>query len=498
LGVLDLAIVAAYLAVVIAAGAWFARRQKTTRQYFTGGGQVPWWAVSASIVATETSTVTFLSVPGIAYARGGNWTFLQLALGYVLGRIVVSVAFIPLYFKGELLTVYELLTSRFGQGVKGMLAGLFVVMRTGADGVRLLLTATVLAAVWRAFDPGADSDRVTVAASVALGAVMILFTLWGGMEAVIWIEFAQLCVYILGAAAAAFLLTQDLTARGGGGVSALAEEYGKTRFWNAAWTFDKSAGHTIFSGLVGGCFLNMSTHGTDQYLVQRYLCVSSPRKAAAALLTSGVVVFAQFVLFLYIGLLLFAYYAPYGSADYATGPAAAPFVKGDEVFTDYVTKHLPSGAGGLVVAAILAAALSSSLNSIAATAVNDLWRPWAKPADDAAWLRRSKGLTAAAGLCQVAVAVAARRSNQSALDNVLAVAGLANGPVLGIFLLGFLVPRAGRAAALAGLTAGIAAAVAVWQGTNVFWPWYTATGAVATLAAGSLASLVLEPPKPKP
>ncbi len=193
---LDLVIVFGYLAGVVAAGAFFARRQKTTAQYFLGGRHVPWWAISASIVATETSTITFISVPGIIYREGGDFGFLQLVFGYLLGRVVISALLIPAYFRRELLTVYELLQSRFGRAVKALAAALFVLMRTVADGVRLLLTAFVLAAVFAAFSGSAGVETAVVASILLLGSVMILFTFFGGMEAVIWIEVVQLGIYV--------------------------------------------------------------------------------------------------------------------------------------------------------------------------------------------------------------------------------------------------------------------------------------------------------------
>src|SRR2546423_1125972 len=168
---IDLAIIAAYLVAVIAAGAWFGKRQSSTTQYFLAGQNVPWWAISASIVATETSTITFISVPGIAYARGGNFTFLQLVFGYLLGRIVISLVFMPAYFKGSLVTVYELLQDRFGAGVKALAASLFVIMRTIADGIRLLLTAIVLGAVYRAFSAGANVNHVIDLSVIIIGVV---------------------------------------------------------------------------------------------------------------------------------------------------------------------------------------------------------------------------------------------------------------------------------------------------------------------------------------
>ena len=474
---LDLAIVFGYLAGVVAAGVFFARRQKTTAQYFLGGRHVPWWAISASIVATETSTITFISVPGLIYRPGGDFGFLQLVFGYLLGRVVISALFIPSYFRRELLTVYQLLQTRFGGAVKALAALLFVAMRTIADGVRLLLTAFVLAAVYAALAGGAGADTAVVASIVIIGLVMIAFTFFGGMEAVIWIEVVQLGIYVAGAVAAGLVLLSKIPG-GWESARALGEEYGKFQLFHFEWDLTKP--FTFWAGLIGGCFLTMSTHGTDQYLVQRYLCTDRPGKARAALLTSGGVVLLQFTGFLFIGLLLFAFYRPFEN-----GWALA----GDRVFPDFITRHLPSGLSGLVVAAIFAAAMSSSLNSIAATAVSDLYRPLAPDRSDRHYLLVSRWLTLVAGIAQVAVAIGIRHMTRSALDAALAVASILNGPVLGVFLLGSFSRRAGPAAAFAGMAAGLAAVLGVWRLTSVAWPWYTLVGSMTTLAVGSFVGL---------
>jgi solute:Na+ symporter, SSS family len=471
---LDLVILFGYLAGVVAAGAFFARRQKTTAQYFFGGRRVPWWAISASIVATETSTITFISVPGLIYRPGGDFGFLQLVFGYLLGRVVISVLLIPSYFRRELLTVYQLLQTRFGGAVKALAASLFVTMRTIADGVRLLLTAFVLAAVYAAFRGGAAADSAVVVSILVIGLVMILFTFFGGMEAVIWIEVVQLGIYVTGAAAAAIVLLSKIPG-GSDTVQALGEAYGKFRLFHFEWDLTKP--FTFWAGLIGGCFLTMSTHGTDQYLVQRYLCTDKPRKATAALLTSGLVVLLQFTGFLFIGLLLFAFYRPFEN-----GWALA----GDRVFPDFITRHLPSGLSGLVVAAIFAAAMSSSLNSIAATAVTDLYRPLVPNRADRHYLVVSRWLTLAAGAAQIAVAIGIRHMTRSALDAALSVASILNGPVLGVFLLGAVSKRAGTAAAFSGMAAGLVAVVCVWLLTPVAWPWYTLVGSATTVIVGTL------------
>ena len=496
---IDLLIVAGYLVGIVAFGTFFSKRQQTTRDYFVGDKRIPWWAIAASIVATETSTITFISVPGILFARGGNFGFLQLVLGYLVGRVVISLLFIPMYFRGELLTVYQLLQQRFGGGPKLLAASLFVVMRNIADGVRLLLTAIVLGAVVTAFVPDFSLPTAIVASIILIGLAMIVFTYFGGMEAVIWVEVVQLGVYLAGAVAAALVLSSKIP---GGFSEALALGTQFSKFQVFDFSFDLTKTYTFWAGLVGGTVLNMSTHGTDQYLVQRYLCTDSPRKASLALFTSGVVVLVQFAGFLLIGLLLFAFYQPYALPGYGTDAvaAAAPFARTDAIFPAFITTEMPTGLAGLVIAAIFAAALSSSLNSIAATAVNDLYRPFARDTSDRHLLRVSRWMTLGWGLVQIAVALAFYAfTARSALDIALSVASLFNGPVLGLFLIGSFVKRANGRDALAGALIGCAVMATIFFAeladptkVNLFaWPWYALIGSFVTFVAGTVASYVL-------
>lgn len=499
---LDLIIIFGYLIGITAFGILFSGKQETTEDYFVGDRSVPWWAIAMSIVATETSTITFVSVPGIAFAKGGNFQFLQLVLGYMLGRIVISLIFIPMYFKGELQTVYQLLGDRFGNRVKMLASALFVVMRNIADGVRLLLTAIVLAAVYTSFYPGSDASTIIIASIVLLGIVMIIFTFYGGMEAVIWVEVVQLVIYIGGAVAAAIVLVQNID----GGMStamSLGEQFNKFSVFDFGWDMAKT--YTFWAGLFGGCFLTMSTHGTDQYLVQRYLCTKKPSSASLALLSSGAVVLGQFIGFLFIGVLLFAFYAPFNSADYANAGVAGsgisanfPFLKGDQVFPNFITEHMPPGLSGLVVAAIFAAALSSSLNSIAATAINDLYKPFKKNITDKQLVRLAGILTVVIGIIQILVAIAFMKSGESALGLALAVASLINGPVLGVFLVGSFMKRASEIHALIGMIVSILvmtyimlAANKVIDGPVIAWTWYALIGSLITFSVAFLASLVI-------
>lgn len=528
---LDLIIIFGYLIGITLFGILYSGKQETTEDYFVGDRNVPWWAIAMSIVATETSTITFISVPGVAFAKGGNFEFLQVVFGYMLGRVVISLLFIPLYFKGELQTVYQLLGERFGSKVKMIASALFVIMRNIADGIRLLLTAIVLGYVYLAFHlksyPNANEADVlfwaTIFSVILLGIVMIVFTFYGGMEAVIWVEVVQLTIYIVGAIAAAVVIAGQ-TNGGFSGAMAIGEQFQKFNlidwgirptnynlpipFLSGGWQFslpiDLTKTYTFFAGLIGGCFVTMSTHGTDQYFVQRYLCTDKPSRASLALLSSGAVVLGQFIGFLFIGVLLFAFYAPYALPEYQTATGAFPFTGGDKVFPDFITKFMPSGLSGLVVAAIFAAALSSSLNSIAATFVNDLYKPFVREKSDRHYLRVAGWLTLIVGIVQIVVALIVMNQQRSALDSALSVASLINGPILGVFLVGTFIKKATQTHALIGMLTSILImsfllyvefakrfAIAP-QATPIAWTWYALFGSLITLSVAFLASLILK------
>ncbi|MCD9188492.1 MAG: sodium:solute symporter [Pyrinomonadaceae bacterium] len=497
---LDLVIIFGYLIGITLFGVLYSGKQETTQDYFVGDRSVPWWAIAASIVATETSTITFISVPGIAFAKNGNFEFLQLVFGYMLGRVVISLLFIPMYFKGELFTVYQLLGERFGEKVKMLASALFVIMRNIADGIRLLLTAIVLAAVYTAFVPDANANVIIIASIILLGVVMIIFTFYGGMEAVIWVEVVQLGIYIGGAIAAAVVILNGID----GGMTRVLEigsQFNKFQLFDFSLNFTKT--YTFWGGLIGGCFLTMSTHGTDQYLVQRYLCTDKPASAATALLSSGAVVLGQFIGFLFIGVLLFAYYQPFNLPEYAqigaagsTIPATFPFSGGDKVFPDFITQHMPTGLSGLVVAAIFAAALSSSLNSIAATAINDLYKPFAKDKSDGNLLRKASILTVIVGIVQIIVAIAVKDAAASALNQALSIASLINGPVLGVFLVGTFVKRANQTVALIAMASSISLMLYIYFGTKIAFPWYAVIGSLTTLFVAFIVSLFVTDKNP--
>ena len=457
----DYLVIAAYLLAITAFGAWFGRFQKTTRDYFLTGRSVPWWAICFTIVATETSTLTFIGVPAQTYAANGNMAFLQLAAGYIIGRFIVSMLFIPAYFRGELFTSYELLQRRFGTRVKTLSAVIFLVTRSLADGIRLFTTAFVISIVTQVPVPWVV---------IALAAAMILYTMRGGVSAVIWTDVVQMFVYVAGAAAVAIALLNRIDG-GWREVIRVGSESGRFVVINPS--FDLTLPYTLWGAVLGGITIALSTHGTDQFLVQRLLSARSQRDASRGLVLSGFIVFAQFVLFLLIGVMLYTYYQQ--------NPLTQPLTRADQILPVFVVSELTNGLAGFIVAAIIAAALSPSLNAMAATTVTDFYLPYVNPtADQPTQMRVSKGATVVWGIVQLAVAIGAQWMNQSVLDAGLAVLSFAAGAVLGVFLLGTLAPSIRERDAFAGMIAGLAVMTAVWWSAAVAFTWYLAIGAITT------------------
>ena len=464
----DYTVIAGYLVAITAFGSWFARFQKTTRDYFLNDRSVPWWAICFTIVATETSTLSFIGVPAQAFA--GNMTFLQLATGYIIGRVLVSALFIPAYFRGELYTSYELLQRRFGPEVKNVAAAIFLVTRTLADGVRLFATALVITVV----------TQVPVSlAIVIIGVAMIVYTTRGGVSAVIWTDVVQMFVYVAGALVVFYALLHRID---GGWSAVVAAGHAAAKFRILDPTFDPSRVYTIWSGILGGVALTLATHGTDQFLVQRLLSARSARSAASGLILSGAIVFVQFALFLVIGVMLFTFYQQ--------TPLPRPLNSNDEILPLFVVTSLSHGAAGFIVAAIVAAALSPSINALAATTVNDFYLKYVHPdADQVTLMRVSKGATIFWGIAQIGVALGAQWI-RSVLDTGLAVLSLSAGPVLGAFLVGVLTKRVGSRAMIVGMLSGIAVLVWVWWTAATAWTWYAFVGSSVTFGVALAASFV--------
>jgi solute:Na+ symporter, SSS family len=457
-------VLVAYVAAITAFGTWLGRRGRSVRDYFLAARSVPWWAIATCIVATETSTLTFIGAPGTAYR--GDWTFLQLVLGYVVGRLIIAALFIPAYFRGEIYTSYELLQRRFGGAVRAVSAAIFLLYRTLGDGIRLHAAALVL----------------SVAAGipewwciVALGVAMILYTEEGGVVATIWTDCIQMFVYLAGAIVCLVAVIHRLPEGGVGAAMAAASAAGKLALFD--FSVDFRVPFTFWAGLVGGTFLTLATHGTDHYLVQRLLVARSQKDASTGLVLSGFLVLAQFALFLFLGTLLWAHYA------------GRPFARGDEVLPTFVSSELAGGWTGFILAAVVAAALSPSLNSMASTTVRDFYLPYfRKDASEAQQMRVGRAFTVIWGIAQILVAVAAQDMD-SALQGGLAALSYASGPTVGAFLLGVLTRRATSLGTMIGMVAGLATSLSVgmlapyvFHTPGVAWTWNVAVGATATFA----------------
>jgi len=476
LSFLDLAVIAAYLAGITLFGIAFRRGQSSVRDYFLGGRTAPWWALALSIVATETSTLTIVGTPALAFA--GNLTFLQFVFGYLVGRVVIVALFLPHFFRGEYYTAYQLMERRFGAKVKAAAASTFLVTRVLAEGVRIAAIALVVTAAL------GTAQRASI---VLIMALVLIYTWEGGMKAVIWTDVVQFLLYFTGAIVAFFLLLHRIPGGWDAVVQAAAPAH-KFRVLDFSFSFtDPSKVYTFWSGLIGGTFFTMASHGTDQSIVQRLLAARSERESKLALLVSGAVVFLQFALFLVLGVMLYAWH---GAPEIVAGRSY------DSLFPDFIVTAMPAGVRGLMIAAILAVAMSNasgSLNSLAASSVIDFQnlRGSRMPEENpAALLRRSRWMTLVWG---VALAILATIPWGPMLVAGLTIASITLGSLLGLFLLTFLFPRSTAAGVLTGMVAGLVVILYVKFRTPLLWTWYVPLSAAVTFAAGAIASIVTEP-----
>lgn len=470
-------VMAAYFAVVILIGVHFGKRQRDAGDYFLGRRELPWWAVMLSIVATETSALTVISVPGLA-ARG-DLTFLQLPLGYLLGRIGVALWLLPGYFRGDQQTAYERLEERFGPAVRRLGSAVFMVIRALGDSVRVYVAAIPLVVItgW--------SEPTTVVVVATVVAVFTLVYTWaGGIRAVIWVDVMQMGLYTLAA------LTTIVVALGlaGGLGGAVGDAMAAGKLHALDWGLSLTTTYTLLGGLVGGALLSAASHGTDHMIVQRLLATRSLRDAQKALIASGAVVIVQFAVFLLVGTFLWAAGADDG------------MVRSDTLFPAFVVEHLPVGISGLVVAGILAAAMStvsSSLNSLASATTNDFYAPLTGNADPRQLLRvgRRATLVWALVLLLGALSFVLGSSDQPAVELALSIASITYGALLGTYILGGSFARARQRDAVAAILTGstlMLIVVLVKPGPfgALAWPWYVPLGTIVTMVVGLASSML--------
>jgi SSS family transporter len=463
---LDLGVILVYMVGVTAWGAWLGRGQVGGSDYFLGSRDLPWVAVLLSVVATETSTLTFLSIPGVAY--GGTLAFLQLTLGYLAGRVVVSSLLLPAYYRGELATAYGLLDARFGPGARKFTSGIFMITRLLADSVRLFATAIPLALI---------TGWPYPLSILVIGLLTVVYTYFGGIKAVVWVDALQMGLYLLGAAVA--LVALHLAVPGGwGAILGQAGAAGKLQVLDLSW--DLSVPYTLWAGVIGGGCLSMASHGTDQLIVQRLLTCRDLSASRKALVGSGLAVIVQFALFLVVGLGLWVFYE--GRA----------FERSDEIFALFIVQELPPGLTGLLIAGVFAAAmssLSSSINSLASASAYDFWAPLVgAEGDEGRALRAGRGFTLlwSALLIGGAILFIPLSRGTTAVEVALGIASVVYGGLLGGFALARLSRRADQRSAIIGMSTGIGVVLIVQQGGSVAWPWFVLIGALVTFAVGHL------------
>jgi solute:Na+ symporter, SSS family len=466
---LDLAIIALYLAGITLFGLRFRKKQRSLRDYFLADRNIPWWAIALSIVAAETSTLTIISMPGLAY--DSNLTFLQVAMGYVVGRIIISVVLLPHYFRGDLYTAYQLIESRFGTRLRTLTASLFLLTRAAAEGVRVYAVSIVVSIAL-------GTGEVSSIAIITL--LTLIYTFEGGLAAVIWTDVVQTAIYIGGTLVGVFTILR-LVPGGWPAIHAAAASAGKLQVFDFAPNFWLP--YTFWAGLIGGAFFNTASHGTDQLIVQRLLAARNQRQSVTALISSGVAIFFQFALFLIVGVMLWAYY----------GLPSASFGKADYIYPKFIVTRLPHGISGLLIAAILAAAmsnLSAALNSLSSSSMMDFYLRRHPQTDDRTQLRLSRISTFFWALLLFSLAVLSLHKVARVIEVGLTIASVAYGALLGVFLLGVLTRRASERGSMVGMLFGFGVELYLWLGTKVPWTWYVPIGTLVTFAIGYGASLL--------
>ncbi|MBX3007110.1 MAG: sodium:solute symporter [Melioribacteraceae bacterium] len=471
--VLDYSIIGLYLIGIAIFGIISGGKQKNVKDYFLGSKNVPWWAVCFSIVAAETSTLTFISIPGLAYIS--NLNFLQVTIGYLIGRIIVAFVFLPAYAKGELKTAYNYLEIRFGGKTRSFASVVFLFTRIAADGVRLFATAIPLKLM---------IDISYPQAIILVAVVALIYTYTGGVKGIIWVDVVQMVTYLGGAIIAAIFLL-NLIPGGWNSVVDTANLSGKFSIINFGFENGISGffnqPYTLIGGLLGGAFLSMASHGTDQLIVQRLLTVKDLKSGQKAIIGSGIIVIIQFALFMLVGIMLYTYY---GVLE----------VKSDTIFPMFIIEVMPSGIFGIIIAGLFAASLSTvagSISSLSSSTMMDLFLPlFRKELDEVSKLKISRIFSVMWTLLLIFTALFFLNTSQTVVELALSIASFTYGGLLGTFLLGILVKRARQEDALAGFVAGIFIMITVISLKFVAWTWFTFIGVCATLLIGGFLSLL--------
>jgi SSS family transporter len=409
-------------------------------------------------------------MPGLAYDT--NMTFLQVAMGYIVGRLIISFLLMPHYFRGDLYTAYELIERRFGPQLRSLTSVLFLLTRAAAEGVRVYAVSIVVSI---ALGTG------EIASIAIITALTLIYTFEGGLAAVIWTDVVQTAIYVGGTIVGVVVILHFVPG-GWTHIHQIALATGKFRVFDFSPNLWKP--YTFWAGLIGGTFFTIASHGTDQLIVQRLLAARNQRQSAVALVFSGVMIIFMFALFLLLGLMLFAYYML----------PSANFGKADRIYPTFIVTHMPHGISGLLIAAILAAAmsnLSAALNSLSSSTILDLFVRMRPQTDEQSRMRLSRLATIMWASVLFSLAVVSLHKSARVVEVGLQIASVSYGALLGVFLLGVLTRRANQLGSAIGMLCGLAIEVYLWKFTAVPWTWWVTIGSLTTFGVGYAFSCLL-------
>ena len=495
----DWAIVAVYLVGVMSIGVWFGRQQHNTRDYFLGSRNIRWWGIGASIVATETSALTIIGVPALAY--GGNLMFLQMIVGYVIARILIAIILVPLYMKGEIYSPYQLLEQHLGRGPRRLAGAFFLLAETLSAGVRVYVACIPIQLML-----GEQVCSLGGMVHPILGAILLfivlslVYTYIGGVKAVVWTDAVQMVLFVVGGLFVLFYVP-TLIEGGWSAVLAGAGEAGKLDWFNARFTF--SAPFNIWMGVIGGTVMVLSSHGAEQLIVQRVLSCASVAEGRKALVFSAVMIFPVFLIFLLVGACLWVFYQ--GHPFQIALPESQPGIKANDfVFPIFIITEVPHVLKGFLLVGILAAAMSSissTLSALASVSTMDFVRQMWKGGDEAFYLRLSRYSTVGWAVALVGVAWLTREA-QFVLNAAFSLRGLISGALLGGMIIALFARWLGARAAITGMIVSVLTMNLIYWppkldvfnawwlrtfGGELFWPWFTLVGTLVTLAVAWLA-----------
>jgi len=494
----DWVVIIAYMAGIVGLGVWFGKDQRNTRDYFLGSRNIPWWGIGVSIVAAETSALTIIGVPAIAY--GGNILFIQMIVGYVIARVILAVVMVPHYLSGEIYSPYQLLETHLGAGPRKLAGLFFLFLEVMAAGVRVFVACIPIRLLLgeQVCSLGGLVDPILGAIVIFVG-VSLVYTYIGGVKAVIWTDAVQFGLFLAGGLFALFYIPTLIP---GGWDAALtqAATAGKLTWLNTSFSF--SAPFNIWMGVIGGTVMVLSTHGAEQLIVQRVLACGSVADGRKALILSAVLIFPLFLIFLLVGVMLWVFYQ--GHPFQIPLPEGRPGIKSfDFVFPIFMMTEVPHVLKGFLIVAILSAAMSSissAITSLASVSTMDFIRQAVKGRDEEYFLRFSKYSTVFWAAMLVLTAWLTREVT-FVLNAAFSLRGLTSGALLGGLILALFGRGVGPRAAMAGMTASLMVMnVIYWPanipalretwlsmfGGEVFWPWFTLIGTLTTLGTAAL------------